>query len=80
MYKITVQYKNLLDKLETKTVNSRINIGDISVTTQELLKEKVGIDKSLLEILNDFNKSIPEGSKGIKLEEIAAAYMLLQIP
>ncbi len=76
-----VQYKNLLDKLETKTVNSRISISDITVTTQRLLKEEAGIDRSLVEVLNDFNKIIPEGSKGIiKLEEIAAAYVVLMTP
>lgn len=70
------QFKNLLNSLEKKTINSRINIADITVTTQRLLKEK-GISRTLLQILNDFDTSIPDGSSGFKLEEIASAYMVL---
>ncbi len=69
-------YKILLDSLEKKTINSRIDISDITVTAQRLLKEK-GINRTLLQILNDFDTSIPDGSSGFKLEEIAAAYMVL---
>lgn len=72
------QFKELLDKLEKKTVNSRIDIADIAVTAQRLLKE-YGISRTLLQILTDFNESIPETLKDIKLEEIASAYMVLMI-
>ena len=70
------QFKELLDKLEKKTVNSRIDIADIAVTAQRLLKE-YGISRTSLQILTDFNESIPETLKDIKLEEIASAYMVL---
>ena len=69
-------YKILLDSLEKKTINSRIDISDITVTAQRLLKEH-GINKSLLGILKDFDDSIPDGLEQMKLEEIAAAYMVL---
>lgn len=74
---ITVyEFKELLDKLEKKTVNSRIDISDITVTAQRILKEH-GISRTLLQILNDLNESIPEGTSGFELEEIAAAYLVL---
>ena len=69
-------YKILLDSLEKKTINSRIDISDITVTAQRLLKER-GINKSLLSILEDFDNSIPDGLEQMKLEEIASAYMVL---
>jgi len=69
-------YKILLDSLGKKTINSRIDISDITVTAQRLLKEH-GINKSLLSILKDFDTSIPDGLDGMKLEEIASAYMVL---
>jgi hypothetical protein len=69
-------YKILLDKLEKKTVNTRIDIADITVTAQKLLKEH-GIDKSLLGILKDFDNSIPASSPKLKLEEVASLYMVL---
>ena len=74
---ITVyQFKELLDKLEKKTVNTRMDIADIAVTAQRLLKEH-GISRTLLQILDDFNTSIPDELKDMKLEEVASAYMVL---
>jgi len=70
------EYKILIDRIEDKTVTSRINILNITKTAQELLKEK-GIDKTLLKILKDFNSYIPEGPEGFKLEEVALAYMII---
>ncbi len=69
-------YKILLDSLEKKTINTRIDISDITVTAQGLLKER-GINRSLLNILKDFDTSIPEGLTGMKLEEVASLYMVL---
>jgi hypothetical protein len=69
-------YKRHLDSLERKTINTRIDISDITVTAQNLLSEE-GIDRTLLQILRDLDNSIPEGSTDIKLEEIASAYMVL---
>ena len=69
-------YKLLLDSLEEKTINGRIDISDITVTAQRLLRER-GIDMTLLQILRDLDNSIPEGLTGMKLEEIASAYMVL---
>lgn len=74
---ITVyQFKELLDKLEKKTINIRMDIADITVTAQRLLKEH-GINRTLLQILDDFNTSIPNELKDMKLEEVASAYMVL---
>lgn len=74
---ITVyQFKELLDKLEKKTVNTRIDIADITVVARKLLKEH-GINRTLLQILNDFNTAIPEEVDYAKLEEVASVYMVL---
>ena len=70
------EYKIFLDRIEDKTVSSRVNILNITKTAQELLKEG-GIDKTLLKILKDFNSYIPEGPEGFKLEEVALAYMII---
>jgi len=70
------EYRILLDRLEEKTFNSRINISDITVTAQRLLNEK-GINLSLLQILKDFDNTIPEDSPKLKLEEVASLYMVL---
>jgi len=69
-------YSILLDSLMEKTTNSRIDISDITVTTQRLLKEN-GVDMSLLNILKDLDNSIPEESPKLELEDIAAAYIVL---
>jgi len=73
---IVMQFKDLLDNIERKTINTRIDIADITVKAQELLKEN-GIERSLLQILNDFNDSIPNEATSLKLEEVASLYMLL---
>lgn len=74
---ITVyQFKKLLDELEKKTINTRIDIADIAVAAQKLLKEH-GISRTLLQILDDFNTAIPDELTDIKLEEIASVYMVL---
>jgi len=70
------EYSILLDSLMEKTTNSRIDISDIIVTTQRLLKEN-GVDMSLLNILKDLDSSIPEESPKLELEDIAAAYIVL---
>lgn len=70
------EYKIFLDRIEDKTVTSRVNILNITKTAQELLKGG-GIDKTLLKILKDFNSYIPEGPEGFKLEEVALAYMII---
>ncbi len=73
----TVQeFKILLDKLEKKVVNSRQDIADIAVKAQEVLKDD-GYNIQLIQIMRDLNTAIPEGLEGVKLEEIAAAYMVL---
>ena len=73
----TVQeFKRLLDKLEKKVVNSRQGIADIAVKAQEVLKDD-GYNIELIQVMRDLNTAIPEGLEDVKLEEIAAAYMVL---
>lgn len=73
----TVQeFKGLLDKLEKKVANSTQDIADITVKTQEVLKGD-GYNIELIQVMRDLNTAIPEGLEDVKLEEIAAAYIVL---
>lgn len=73
----TVQeFKRLLDKLEKKVVNSKQDIADIAVKAQEVLKDD-GYNIELIQVMRDLNTAIPEELEDVKLEEIAAAYMVL---
>ena len=72
----TIQvFKGLLDKLEKKVVNSRQGIADITVKTQEILRDE-GYNVELIQVIRDLNTAIPEELKYMKLEEIAAAYIV----
>lgn len=54
-------YANALSRLSKKCNERPISLGDMAVTAQELLEDK-GRRLSLLEILNNVNNFIPNGS------------------
>lgn len=76
---ITVnRFRFLLDKLEAKTQNTRQQIADMTVNSQKLLREKYGKEVTLLELMEQANKAIPETSKHtVKYEEIISMVAVL---
>ena len=73
------EFKFLLDNLSKKVINNRQEIADIAVYTKQRLEDEHKIKLSLLKVMKDLDASIPEGIENIKLEEIAAAYIVLII-
>lgn len=54
---ITVtRFRTLLDQLSSKYNETRQKISDVSVMGQNLLREKYGIEESLLNIMEDMNQ------------------------
>jgi hypothetical protein len=76
---ITVKrFRYLLDRLEAKTSNSRQQIADMTVKSQEMMREKHGKEISLLELMEQTNKAIPENSShSLKYEEVISTIMIL---
>jgi len=70
----------LLDRLEAKTVNNRSNIADIIVKTSQLAAED-GMPIGVLAVAQALDISIPRdaASLGLKLEEVAAAWLVLYV-
>lgn len=76
---ITVnRFRYLLTTLETKTENTRQQIGDMTVKSQEIMKEKYGKNISLLELMEQANKAIPDNANHtFKYEEIISLVIIL---
>lgn len=53
----------LLENIQRKTKNTKDQIGDMTVNGQKLLRDKYGKEKTLLELMEDANRAIPEGSR-----------------
>jgi hypothetical protein len=61
---ITVKrFRFLLENIQRKTKNTKDQIGDMTVNGQKLLRDKYGKEKTLLELMEDANRAIPEGSQ-----------------
>lgn len=76
---IVTEYKRVLNSLEGKVINDEVEIGDIVVTTQEILREDYNINLSILKIMKDLDASIPDDVENLDLEEIATAYIVLLV-
>ena len=73
------EYGRMLNSLKAKVINDEMNIADIVVTTQKILKEKYQINLTILKIMKDLDACIPDDVEKLDLEEIAAAYMVLLV-
>lgn len=74
---ITVtRFRYLLENLERKTKNNQEEIGDMSVTGVNLLRDKYGKEVKLLDFMEGTNQIIPE-DENIQMDyaEIAALYL-----
>lgn len=72
------QYASALDNLEDLCTESRSSISDFTVKSQELLKDDVGKEVSLSEVLNQVQASIPTGSPEMPCADIFAAWVTLE--
>ena len=74
---IVKRFRYLLRTLKSKTPNSKQEIADISVgCVQKLLRDKYGIEMSLLTFMESVDASIPIGIE-IDYAEVAVAYVQL---
>ena len=73
--KIT-RYRYLLNTLEKKTGDTKERIGDMTVKSQEILREDYGREITLLDLLEGVNKSIPSTSK-MPYANVIAAYIMI---
>jgi len=71
-----IRFKYLVNNIYNKVFESKKQIGDMTVKTQQILREKYGKEIKLLDLMEDLNKCIPDGTK-VKYAEIAVAYMQL---
>lgn len=75
------RYGRALDLLERYCPENRESIADMTVQGQELLKER-NIDETLLQLLHNFQSSIPDEASPGELgncSEIFSAYVILRI-
>jgi hypothetical protein len=75
---IIVRFRSLLEQLDAKFVENKMQISDMSVAVQKLLKEQEGIKESLLNIMEGMNRLFSSESANLKYSEYAAAYMVLR--
>lgn len=57
------RFKYLLTTIQGKTKNTKDQIGDMTVNSQRMLREKYGKEITLLELMEMTNRAMPEGSK-----------------
>jgi hypothetical protein len=73
------EFQGRLDALGDKCENPERHLADFTVTSQQQLQER-GIDESLLSILTNVNRSIPDDfSQEVDCAEIFAAYITLRM-
>lgn len=75
------RYGRALDLLERYCPENRERIADMTVRSQELLKER-NIDENLLQLLRNFRTSIPDEASPGELgncSEIFSTYVILRI-
>jgi hypothetical protein len=73
------EFSHYLNKLEEKTTQTRIEIGDMTVRAWQILQEEVNSDEDLLFVISELNTSIPDDLETkMDLAEIAAVYIVLR--
>jgi hypothetical protein len=65
-------YRIGLDRLVPKCTESRDHIGDMALVGQRSIKERIGLDVSILTFLDEMNEAIPEGIQ-MECASVAAA-------
>lgn len=71
------RFRSLLNQLDDKFVEDRQQIADMSVKTQELLRDK-GISESLLNIMEGINSILVTELESQKYAEYAGTYVTLR--
>lgn len=56
------RFRFLLENIQRKTNNTKDQIGDMTVNGQKLLREKYGKEMTLLALMEDANRAMPESS------------------
>lgn len=56
------RFRFLLENIQRKTDNTKDQIGDMTVNGQKLLRDKYGKEMTLLQLMEDANRAMPEGS------------------
>jgi len=74
---IVKEFKTLVDSIDKKVVEGPTEIGDILVTSQEILVDKYDIRISLLELTRNLEESLPDDSTNLNFEEMAVAYIII---
>jgi len=73
------RYKYLLKSIDKKTKESYTQIGDMTVSTQSQIQERIGKTITLLKILEDINYMIPEDFYKSSYADMTALYILAYI-
>jgi hypothetical protein len=70
------RFRYLLQILDDKTLETKVQIADMTVKAQQILRDEYGKEVSLLFLMEKVNDSIPSGAN-IKYAEIITAYLLM---
>lgn len=70
------RFRYLLKTLDDKTSETKVQIADMTVKAQQILRDKYGKEVSLLFLMENVNDAIPSGAN-VKYAEIISAYILL---
>jgi tetratricopeptide (TPR) repeat protein len=70
------RFRYLLKTLDSKTSETKVQIADMTVKAQQILRDEYGKEVSLLFLMENVNDAIPSGAN-VKYAEIISAYILL---
>lgn len=70
------RFRYLLQILDDKTSETKVQIADMTVKAQQILRDEYGKEVSLLFLMENVNDAIPSGAN-VKYAEIISAYILL---
>ena len=75
---IITRFKSLLEQLDEKYFENKQDIADLTVRAQEILRDKSGINESLLNIMEGMNRLFYVNTANLKYLEYATAYITLR--
>jgi len=70
------RFRYLLKMLDSKTSETKVQIADMTVKAQRILRDEYGKEVSLLFLMENVNDAIPSGAN-VKYAEIITAYLLM---
>ena len=70
------RFRYLLKTLDDKTSETKVQIADMTVKAQQILRDEYGKEVSLMFLMENVNDAIPSGAN-LKYAEIISAYILL---